>query len=63
MKKIHCVQLDIVWENKQATFRRVERLLEANPPEAGSLVLLPELFATGFSMNVPAIREGREREL
>lgn len=62
MKKIHCVQLDIVWEDKLANFKRVERLLEATPPEPGSLVLLPELFSTGFSLNVAAIREGRERE-
>ena len=62
MKKIYCVQLDIVWENKRANFQRVERLLEAHRPGKGSLVLLPELFATGFSMNVAGIREGRERE-
>jgi predicted amidohydrolase len=60
--KLYCVQLDITWENKRANFARVERLLDATPPERGSLVLLPEMFATGFSMNVPAIREGRERE-
>ena len=60
--KLYCVQLDIVWENKKANFARVERLLAATPPERGSLVLLPEMFATGFSMNVPGVREGRERE-
>src|SRR5881394_770528 len=60
--KIYCVQLDIVWENKPASYHRVERLLEATPPAPGSLVLLPELFSTGFSMNVPAVREGSERE-
>jgi len=60
--KLYCIQLDITWENKKANFARVERLLEATPPERGSLVLLPEMFATGFSMNVSAVREGRERE-
>jgi omega-amidase len=60
--KLYCVQLDITWENKRANFARVERLLDATPPERGSLVLLPEMFATGFSMDVAAIREGRERE-
>src|SRR5262245_10563451 len=60
--KLYCVQVDIVWENKRATFARVESLLAAARPESGSLVLLPEMFATGFSMNVARVREGRERE-
>jgi len=60
--KIYCVQLDIAWENKQANFHRAERLLEASPPQPGALVLLPEMFATGFSMNVTAIREDRSGE-
>ena len=60
--KIYCVQHDIAWENRRANFRKVEALLSGAKPEAGSLVLLPEMFASGFSMNVAAIREGRERE-
>lgn len=60
--KIYCVQHDIAWENRTANFAKVESLLAAARPEAGSLVLLPEMFASGFSMNVKAIREGRERE-
>lgn len=60
--KIYCVQHDIAWENRRANFAKVESLLAGAKPEAGSLVLLPEMFASGFSMNVTAIREGRERE-
>jgi len=60
--KIYCVQLDIVWENKPANYDQVQRLLAAAKPEAGSLVLLPEMFATGFSMNVAAVREGGSQE-
>lgn len=60
--KIYCVQHDIAWENRRANFARVETLLSGTKPEAGSLVLLPEMFASGFSMNVTAIREGRDRE-
>ena len=60
--KIYCVQHDIAWENRRANFAKVEALLGAAKPEAGSLVLLPEMFASGFSMNITAIREGRERE-
>src|SRR4051794_35053509 len=54
---IYCCQLDIAWEDKDANFAKVERLLAAAKPERGSLVLLPEMFATGFSMDVAGIAE------
>ena len=60
--KVYCVQLDIVWENKPTNHARTRVLLAASAPERGSLVLLPELFSTGFSMNVPAIQEGDAKE-
>ncbi|MBZ5588874.1 MAG: carbon-nitrogen family hydrolase [Acidobacteriia bacterium] len=54
-------QLDIAWEDKDENHRRVAALLDhARPPE-GSLVVLPEMFSTGFSMNVDATAEGDER--
>lgn len=46
---IHALQLDSVWEDKAASFARVRTLLEAAPPAPGSLLILPEMFATGFS--------------
>jgi len=51
------VQLDCVWENKAANFEKAHTLLRqaAVPPE--SLVVFPEMFATGFSMNVEAVAE------
>jgi predicted amidohydrolase len=58
---VTAVQLDIAWEDKPATFARVRRLLEANRPERGALVILPEMFSTGFSMNVAGVQEGGER--
>jgi predicted amidohydrolase len=51
------VQLDITWEDPQANFERVRKLLERTPPARGSLVALPEMFATGFSMNAAKIAE------
>lgn len=53
--KIFCCQTNIVWENKAKNYAAVEAMLGGIP--AGSLVLLPEMFATGFSMNVPGIVE------
>lgn len=51
------VQFDIAWENKAANFATVRRLLTETPPEKNSLVVLPEMFATGFSMNTDAMAE------
>jgi omega-amidase len=56
--KIFCVQFDILWEDKPANYARVRELLAAEIVPAGSLVLLPEMFSTGFSMNVAAVAEG-----
>ena len=45
------LQLDIVWENKPANHDKVRRLLSAAQPKPGTLVVLPEMFATGFTMS------------
>jgi omega-amidase len=55
--KVYCCQLDIAWENKEENYRKVRSLVEEARPEAGSMVVLPEMFSTGFSMNVPVIAE------
>ena len=49
------VQFNIAWENAEANFDKVRAMLEATPPAAGSLVALPEMFTTGFSMHTAAI--------
>jgi predicted amidohydrolase len=55
--KVYCCQLDIAWEDKAKNFKKVHAQLEAERPEPGSLVVLPEMFSTGFSMNVGGICE------
>ena len=50
-------QLDIVWENKPANHAKVRALLEQARPARDTLVVLPEMFATGFSMNVAQISD------
>jgi predicted amidohydrolase len=52
-----CIQFNIAWENKSANFATVRRLLAAAAPARDSLVVLPEMFATGFSMNAEGIAE------
>src|SRR5262249_60540837 len=57
------LQIDSVWENKAANHRKVLSLLDKAKPQAGAMVVLPEMFATGFSMNVAAIHdEARETQ-
>ena len=51
------LQFDIAWEDKPANFEKVRRLVTEATPEKDSLVVLPEMFATGFSMNAEAIAE------
>ena len=55
--KVIGLQFDIEWEDKAANFATVRRLLDKAQPERGSLVALPEMFATGFSMNAASIAE------
>lgn len=52
--RAHLVQLDIAWEQPEANFERVRQLLDHADPTPGDLVLLPEMFDTGFSMNTSA---------
>lgn len=53
---IAIVQQDIVWEDKNANFERLERLF-AQIDEPVDLVILPETFNTGFSPNAKALAE------
>ncbi|MCW0217565.1 MAG: carbon-nitrogen family hydrolase [Prosthecobacter sp.] len=54
---IHAIQLDSVWEDKKANFNKVRSMLNATPPTPGALIVLPEMFATGFSCNLKQTME------
>jgi len=56
MQVIGC-QFDIVWEDKAANFDRVRALVKDASVERGALIVLPEMFATGFSMRLETILE------
>lgn len=47
---ISLVQLDIRWEDMELNFRRIEELVDNNQFDA-DLILLPEMFSTGFTMH------------
>ncbi len=56
--KAYCVQLDQAWEDKLSNFQKADKLLGFEKPEPGSLVVLPEMFPTGYSTNVEATTDG-----
>jgi omega-amidase len=47
-------QFDIAWEDKDRNRQRVRELLTGQTIPAGSLIVLPEMFESGFTMNVDA---------
>ena len=57
---LYALQFDIAWEDKTANFTTVRRLLDQTRPTPGSLLVLPEMFATGFSMNALTIAEDKD---
>jgi predicted amidohydrolase len=61
MRIVAC-QLDCAWEDPKANYARVRSLLEAASIPAGALIVLPEMFSTGFSMNVAGIHEQEPSE-
>ena len=54
MQVIAC-QTHVAWHDKAANFSRVQELLAPVGIRPGALVVLPEMFATGFSLDVPQI--------
>jgi predicted amidohydrolase len=55
--KVATIQHDIVWEDRDATLARVEPLVRSAAAAGAGLVVLPELFAVGFSMATERIAE------
>ena len=57
MPTIACIQFDMAWEDKPANYQTVTNLVQSANLAPGSLLVLPEMFATGFSMNAGKIVE------
>ncbi|MFM1769776.1 MAG: hypothetical protein RJA22_2305 [Verrucomicrobiota bacterium] len=55
--RVYGVQFNLAWEDPATNLQRVREQLLKNTPQPGSLVVLPELFATGFTMNAEALAE------
>ncbi len=54
------IQMDLAWEYAAVNRARAEILLEERRPPARSLVVLPEMFTSGFSMNAATVAESAE---
>jgi omega-amidase len=54
------LQLDIAWEDRAANLAKARRLAEGATLPARSLLVLPEMFSSGFSMNVDRAAESGE---
>ncbi len=55
--RVTLVQHELAWENPAQNRDAFEALLAASPPQT-DLIVLPEMFTTGFSMNALANAEG-----
>jgi omega-amidase len=53
------LQWDLAWENPEANRQKAANML-AEQDTAGALIVLPEMFTTGFSMDAPANAENME---
>jgi omega-amidase len=60
--QIAVVQLDIVWEDKVRNHHRVAELLAGSDIQPGTLIVLPEMFDTGFSMQLARTAQSANRE-
>ena len=55
--QVYGCQYDIIWEDRSANFSKVRNLIESAEIAPGSLIVLPEMFSTGFSMDVDVTAE------
>lgn len=55
--KITIVQSELVWENVSANLELFDKKLAALPSGSTDLIVLPEMFATGFTMNAAKTAE------
>ncbi len=51
---ISLIQYDVIWEDREANFDYLDQLLTQHSTD---IILLPEMFSSGFSMNVNLVSE------
>ena len=56
--KITSIQTDIYWENIDGNLDQLTKIFKTIP--SSDLVILPEMFTTGFTMNAQKVAEKKE---
>ncbi len=57
---VAAVQYDLHWENRLANLNNLEKLVEKLKDKPVDLIILPEMFTTGFTMNARQCAEKTE---
>jgi omega-amidase len=55
--RVTTVQTDLHWQDKKANLAQYTQLLAQLKPDTTDLVVLPEMFTTGFTMNPQLVKE------
>lgn len=55
--KIAGIQMDILWEDQSSNYAKVRRLASEAKEQGADLIVLPEMFSTGFSMDTSITAE------
>ena len=58
--RIAAIQHDIVWENPSANYQNIAPMISKASDSGANLVLLSEMYSTGFSMASEKIAEKQE---
>lgn len=54
--------MDIAWESKKANYTKADNFFKKAARESCDLIVFPEMFSTGFSMNISAVAEDEKGE-
>jgi len=54
--EITIIQPQTIWEDKLANFKKIDQII-ANLSEVSDIVVLPEMFTTGFTLNAEMLAE------
>lgn len=59
--QILACQYDVFWEDQPSNFKQISKMLHHEAIAPGAMIILPEMFSTGFSFDIPQIAEGATR--
>ncbi len=57
MLRITTIQTDLIWQNKAANLEKMDKILRGSLRGETDLIVLPEMFTTGFSMSPETLAE------